>query len=148
MRRKQTKQSERAPNNAHTAGVFTRIKAFIVDMFMINMPILYFMVYVILGGRDAFLNNQTAIFVCTALFGFILSIFFAAAGQSPGYKAYDIKLTDVRTGKKPHFFKAYFRFLGFIFSGVTRIGLLLAFFRADKRCLHDIFSGTICTKCK
>ena len=117
-------------------------------MFMINMPILYFTVYVILGGRDEFLNNQPAILICTLVFGIALSVFFAALGQSPGYKAYNIELADLKTGKKPYFFRAYFRFLCFILSGVTIIGLLFAFFRNDKRCLHDILSDTVCIECK
>ncbi|MDR2080601.1 MAG: RDD family protein [Campylobacteraceae bacterium] len=148
MRRKTTKHGEVKLENERAARVSKRIKAFIVDMFMINMPILYFTAYIILGGRSEFLNNQTAIFACTAVFGLILSIFFAAAGQSPGYKAYQIKLVDIHTKEKPRFFRAYFRFFCFIFSGVTIAGLLLAFFRTDRKCLHDIFSGTFCTECK
>ncbi|MDR2790979.1 MAG: RDD family protein [Campylobacteraceae bacterium] len=149
MRRKNIiKYNKIKLENEHAAPVFKRVKAFIIDMFMINMPILYFTAYVILDGRSEFLNSQTAIFACTAVFGFILSLFFAAAGQSPGYKAYQIKLIDMRTREKPRFFRAYFRFFCFIFSGVTIIGLLLAFLRADKKCFHDIFSDTVCIECK
>ncbi|MDR1614974.1 MAG: RDD family protein [Campylobacteraceae bacterium] len=130
------------------APISKRIKAFIVDMFMINMAVLYFMTYIVLGGKEEFRQNQFAIFVCTMIFGFILSVFFALKGQSPGYKAYNIELIDLQTGKKPHFFRAYFRFLSFVFSGAVIIGLALAFFREDKKCLHDILSDTICTECK
>ncbi|MDR1975791.1 MAG: RDD family protein [Campylobacteraceae bacterium] len=130
-----------------SAPISRRVKAFIIDMFMINMAILYFAVYIILGSREEFLQNQSAIFICTMVFGVILSIFFAAKGQSPGYKAYDIKLIDARTGEKPGFFRAYWRFLCFMFSGAIVVGLLLVFFRDDKKSLHDILSDTICIEC-
>jgi uncharacterized RDD family membrane protein YckC len=146
MRRKNIKQVKVAP--VISAPIFKRVKAFIVDMFMINMVVLYFMTYAVLGGKDEFRQNQPAIFICTIIFGFILSIFFAVKGQSPGYKAYNMELIDLKTEKKPYFFRAYFRFFCFIFSGVTIVGLLLAFFRSDKKCLHDILSDTICTECK
>jgi uncharacterized RDD family membrane protein YckC len=131
-----------------TASISKRIKAFIIDMFMINMAVLYFAAYIVLGGKDEFQQNQPAIFICTMVFGFILSVFFALKGQSPGYKAYNIKLIDLKTGEKPRFFRAYFRFICFIFSGATIIGLAIAFFRNDKKSLHDILSDTICTECK
>ncbi|MDR2635496.1 MAG: RDD family protein [Campylobacteraceae bacterium] len=125
-------------------SISKRVKAFIIDMFMINMPILYFAVYIVLGGRDEFLNNQLAIFICTLAFGVILSIFFATAGQSPGYKAYGIRLADMQTKKKLGFFRAMWRFVCFVIFGALLIGFLPAFFRDDKRCLHDIFSDTAC----
>jgi uncharacterized RDD family membrane protein YckC len=148
MRHENAKHDKNKLKNECAAPIFKRIKAFIIDMFMINMPVLYFTTYVILGGRREFLNNQIVIFACTAVFGLILSIFFAAAGQTPGYRAYQIKLIDIHTGEKPRFFRVYFRFFCFIFSGVTIVGLLLAFFRMDKKCFHDIFSDTVCTECK
>ncbi|MDR0761446.1 MAG: RDD family protein [Campylobacteraceae bacterium] len=141
---KAEKQAKTIPSLLQSASIFKRIKAFIVDMFMINMPILYFTVYIILGGRDEFLNNQPAILICTMIFGVILSIFFAVTGQSPGYKAYGIQLMDLQTKQKPGFFRAMWRFLCFVVFGAIFIGFLPAFFRKDKRCLHDILSDTIC----
>ncbi|MDR1007661.1 MAG: RDD family protein [Campylobacteraceae bacterium] len=142
------KQTQAISTLQQSASVFKRVKAFIVDMFMINMPILYFTAYIILGGRDEFLNNQPAILICTLVFGVILSIFFAIAGQSPGYKAYGIRLINIQIQKKPGFFRAMWRFLCFVIFGAIFIGFLPAFFRDDKRCLHDILSNTICIECK
>jgi uncharacterized RDD family membrane protein YckC len=142
------KQAVLASKTPQSASVSKRVKAFIVDMFMINMPLLYFAVYIVLDGRDEFLNNQPAILICTLVFGIILSIFFTVTGQSPGYKAYNIQLTDLQTKQKPGFFRAMWRFLCFAIFGSVFIGFLPAFFRNDKRCLHDILSDTVCTECK
>lgn len=69
-----------------------RIKAFITDMFMINMPILYIATYIVLGSKEAFTNNQLAIFICVSLFGIILSLFFCISAQTPGYRYMNLKL--------------------------------------------------------
>lgn len=123
-------------------STFSRLKAFLIDMFMIHIPILYFTTYVLLDGKDDFKSNQIVIFSCTMIFGLILSIFFSKKGQSPGYKAYDLKLIDIKTGKNPSFLRVFFRFLAFIFSCVSLVGILIIFFREDKKCLHDILSKT------
>ncbi len=121
-----------------------RFKAFIVDIFMIYIPILYISTYGILGSKEAFLQNHFVIFIDTFLFGFILSIFFAKTGQSPGFKAYEMILLDDKTQKKPSFLKAFFRYFCFLISGTTIIGLFLCFFRKDKKTLHDLMSDTRC----
>lgn len=73
-----------------------RIKAFITDMFMINMPILYLTTYVFLDGKDAFSQNQAAIFACVGLYGVILSLFIAISAQSPGYRYMGLKIIQKR----------------------------------------------------
>lgn len=126
-----------------SSSIISRFKAFITDMFMIYIPILYITTYVVLDGKDDFLSNQIAVFVDVFLLGFILCIFFAKSGQSPGYRAYEIKLVDKKTLKKPSFFKAFWRYFCFLLSGASVIGLFVCFFRKDKQNLHDLISGTI-----
>lgn len=142
--KKPTQTSKKESNNSYikNAFIFQRIKAFLIDMFMINMPILYFTTYVVLGSREAFQQNSIAIFICTLIFGIIMSVFFSLKGQTPGYKAYELKLVDDKTGESPTFLKALFRYFCFIFSFVILIGVLMAFFRKDGKNLHDILSKT------
>ncbi len=125
------------------ASVLSRFKSFVVDIFMIYTPILYITTYVVLDGKDDFLANQIAVFVDTFLLGLILSIFFAKSSQSPGYKAYDIRLLDKKTMKSPSFLRAFFRYFVFLISGASLVGLVLCFFRKDKQNLHDLLSRTI-----
>ncbi|MDR0467532.1 MAG: RDD family protein [Campylobacteraceae bacterium] len=142
VKQKKPKNSSQKESEHKNAFVAQRIKAFLIDMFMINMPLLYFTTYVVLGSKEAFQQSSIAIFVCTVIFGLILSIFFSIKGQTPGYKAYEIKLIDDKTEKKPTFFRAFFRYFCFILAFVTLFGVLMMFFRKDSRNLHDILSKT------
>lgn len=125
-----------------TAPLLSRFKAFVVDLFIILMPILYIMTYLILDGKDDFQQNQFAIFICSLLFGVILSIFFAKNGQSPGYRAYDLWLVDDKTKKNPNFIKLILRYIIFLFSCAFVFGIVLALIRKDKKNLHDLLTKT------
>lgn len=144
---KQKKFQKPKPKEKKTLSIFLRIKAFIIDTFMIYIPILYFTTYVILGSKEAFLENQFAIFIDIFLFGFILTIFFSIKGQSPGYKAYEIELIDMKTEKRVKFLKAFWRYFCFLIAGASVVGLFLCFFREDRLNLHDILSKTKAIKC-
>jgi uncharacterized RDD family membrane protein YckC len=140
---KQNKITKKNQNEQRLASIPKKIKAFVIDMFMINMPILYIAAYLILNGKEDFQQNPAAIFICTMLFGLIMSILFFKFAQTPGYKAYEIKLVDAKTGKTVGFFRCFFRFVCFIFSGTILVGLLLCFFRKDGKNLHDLLSNTV-----
>lgn len=126
-----------------------RLVAFVTDMFMINMPILYVATYLVLGSKEAFLENQVAIFICVALFGIVLSIFFALSGQTPGYKYAGLRLinksdsNDLSESKpNPSFLIAFLRYLLWIVSVVSIVGVLMALFRKDSRTFYDVVCKT------
>jgi hypothetical protein len=80
-----------------------RLKAFIVDSFMLLMPIFYIVFYLVFGSRQGFAEHmvQGWLLVLTLLLSSPHS-FFHARGQTPGYKAYDIILIDLtHANKKP-----------------------------------------------
>lgn len=131
-----------AKTKAGIAPIFLRIKAFIVDMFFIAMPLLYITTYLILGSKEAFQENQFAIAIVWAIYGLITSVFIAKSAQTPGYKFAEIYLIDLKTGRKISFFKAFLRFVCFILAGFSIVGLLLCFFRKDKLNLHDLLTQT------
>ncbi|MBQ2431353.1 MAG: RDD family protein [Campylobacter sp.] len=131
-----------AKTKAGIAPIFLRIKAFIVDMFFIAMPLLYITTYLILGSKEAFQENQFAIAIVWAIYGFITSIFITKSAQTPGYKFSQIYLIDLKTGRKISFFKAFLRFVCFILAGFSIVGLFLCFFRKDKLNLHDLLTQT------
>lgn len=122
------------------APISLRVKAFIIDIFLIAMPILYITTYLVLDGKDDFRSNQTAIFVCNVLYAIIICIFFAIKAQSPGYKSQNIYLINIRTGKRLSFIHVAIRFLCFVLAGFSFFGLLMVFFRTDKLALHDLMS--------
>jgi uncharacterized RDD family membrane protein YckC len=119
-----------------------RAKAFIVDMFMIMMPIMYITTYILMDGKNDFQSNEIARWATAFVFGFVLCAFWKISGQSPGLKAYDLKLVDASTCNNISWPKSFLRYLIFIFSAVTILGLFLPFFRKDKRTIQDIIANT------
>jgi len=138
---KKTQLKSKEPT-VNYAGYVDRIKAFITDMFMIYAPILYLMAYVVMNGKDDFQSSDLAPLVGVSIYGLIYAVLLSKFGQTPGKKAYTIKVVDSKTYKNISFFRALFRFVAFLFSATILIGILLPFYRKDKRALHDLLSGT------
>ncbi len=124
------------------AGFIVRTKALITDLFMIYAPILYIITYVVMGGKDDFQSSQLAPLVGVTLYALIYAVLLARSGQTPGKKAYDIKVVDAKTFETVSFFRAFLRFAAFLFSAMTLLGIFILFYRNDKRTLHDLLSGT------
>ena len=124
------------------ASPLFRFKAFVTDMFMIMMPIMYLTTYVIMDGADSFKGSETSRWVTMAIYGVITVIFWIRTGQTPGFKAYDLRLVDDHTRKPIGYGLAIARYMMFIFSAVSIIGILLPFFRKDKKTLQDILMQT------
>ncbi len=125
------------------ARYIDRIKAFITDMFMIYAPILYVTAYLIMDGKDDFQSSELAPLLGVSLYAFIYALLLSKFGQTPGKKAYDLKVVDDKTGEYIGFFKSLFRFIAFLFTATTLLGLFLPFYRKDRKALHDLLSGTI-----
>jgi len=150
--KKQTKQNNSKKQNQKTKYIYAsypdKIKALITDMFMIYAPILYLIAYVVMGGKDEFQSSQFAPFIGVTLYGIIYSVLISKFGQTPGKKAYELKVVDDKTGENISFFRAFCRFVSFLFSATILLGLLTPFYRKDKKALHDIMCSTIEIKIK
>lgn len=148
-----------------------RIKAFITDMFMINMPLLYLTTYVFLDGKNDFTHNQSAILACGIGYGLIISLFLAFTSQTPGYRYMGLKLVqkqdsnskqttiqeqltqDSNTLDKTHspfikisLFTSILRYILWLIGTSFLVGLLFGLFRRDGRLLHDVLCGTYVLK--
>jgi uncharacterized RDD family membrane protein YckC len=124
------------------ASILSRIKAFITDMFMIMMPIMYITTYIILDGKDEFQSSEPARWITMIVFGIITILFLIKKGQTPGLKAYSLKLIDSNTKQLITFPKAFFRYILFLIASVSIVGALLPFFRKDKKTLQDLATNT------
>jgi uncharacterized RDD family membrane protein YckC len=142
-KQKAKKAKEKAQPSVAYARYPDRIKALITDMFMIYAPILYIITYVVLNGKDEFQSNQWAPFIGVTLYGLIYAILISKFGQTPGKKAYLIKVVDDKTYENIGFFRAFCRFIAFLFSATILLGLLVPFYRKDKKALHDILCNTV-----
>jgi uncharacterized RDD family membrane protein YckC len=148
--RKLKKQSKQTKTSKHSnvktlpyARISDKIKAFITDMFMIYMPILYIITYVIMGGKDAFQASNIAPLLGVSMYGIIYSLFIMKSGQTPGKKAYTIKVVDSKTLKNLSFIKAFISFFVFLLSATFLIGLIFPFFRKDRKSIHDLVCNTV-----
>ena len=120
-----------------------RIKALITDMFMIYIPILYIITYLVLGGKDDFQDSWIGQLVGVSLYAIIYATFLARTGQTPGKKAYTIRVVDSKKYEKISFLRSLWRFVAFLFSATIGVGLFVPFFREDNRALHDLMAGTV-----
>jgi uncharacterized RDD family membrane protein YckC len=125
------------------ASVGLKIKAFLTDAFMLLMPIMYVVFYLVMDGREDFAAHKLLgwIYILLPLV-LVQTIFMYLTGQTPGYRAYHITLIDENTKKKPSLFVIIFRNLAAILSLFTLLGWALMFFRKDNKTLHDLLSAT------
>ena len=134
-------------NNFQYASILDRLKAFLTDTFMLMMPIMYLIIYIVMGSlKDA--GNQKIITwsYILIILGIVVISFYTISGQTPGLKAYNLKVIDIQTGKKPNIILSFLRYLLFNITFFTFIGLFLPLFRKDKRALYDLLSGTAIVK--
>ncbi len=120
-----------------------RIKAFITDMFMIYIPILYIITYIFMDGAADFQDSQLAPLLGVSIYGLVYAVLLAKYGQTPGKKAYHIKVINSKTHENISYFMAFIRFFAFLFTATTLLGLLLPLYREDKKSLHDILASTV-----
>jgi uncharacterized RDD family membrane protein YckC len=121
----------------------SKIKAFLTDSFMLLMPIMYVVIYLIMGSRENAGAERLMSWVYILVPLIILqTLFMVAKGQTPGYKAYKIEVVDDSTGERPSFPVTLFRNTLAILSAMTLVGWALMFFRKDKKNLHDLLSNT------
>ncbi len=123
------------------APLSKRLKAFVVDSFMLLMPILYVVFYLVFGSRQGFSEHMVQGWLLVLLPYFsTTTLFFLRTGQTPGYKAYDITLIDLRTNKKPSFTTLCFRFTLWILTATSLFLLFLPFVRKDRLGVYDLLS--------
>jgi len=129
------------------ATVGDKLKAFLTDSFMLLMPIMYIVFYLVMDGREGFAAHKALgwLYILIPLV-IVQTIFMVKTGQTPGYRAYNIEVIDDTTGKRPTPFLILFRNLSAILSMATIFGWMLMFFRKDNKNLHDLLSGTAIVK--
>ena len=126
------------------AGNGIKAKAFLTDTFMLFMPIVYFVIYVVMGGLEGAGAERLLTWSYTLIpFLTILTIFmFKDEGRTPGARAQKLKVINFQTLEKPSLFEIIFRNFSFLLTLSIPFMWFVPFFRKDKRGLHDFLSGT------
>jgi uncharacterized RDD family membrane protein YckC len=125
------------------ASLPSRLKAFLTDTFLITTPIFYIVIYLIMGSGEEFSQNRT---VGWGIIFFVhigvISIFWLKNGQTPGLRAYDIKLVDNLSKQKISIIQVFVRYITTLFAVVSIFLLFIPFFNKDKKTFQDILSNT------
>ena len=126
------------------ASLPSRLKAFLTDTFLITTPILYIVIYLIMGSGEEFAQNRIMGWgIIFAVHAAIILIFWLKNGQTPGLKAYDIKLVDNMTKQRVSVIQVIVRYLTTLIAVVSIFLLFIPFFNKDKKTFQDILSNTI-----
>jgi len=136
------KRREERPKRVY-ATKMSKLKAFLTDSFMLVMPIMYAVFYLVMGGREGFAAHKALgwLYILIPLV-IVQTLFMFKTGQTPGYRTYEITLIDEHTGERPSLFIIFFRNAAAILSLFTIFGWLMMFFRKDGKTLHDLLSNT------
>lgn len=140
-RQKKGQQAEKLKRDYAGSGL--KIKAFLTDAFMLVMPIMYIVFYLVMGGREGFAEHKALgwLYILIPLV-IVQTAFMYKTGQTPGYRAYNITVIDESTGEKPSLFVIVFRNLSAVLSLFTIFGWVMMFFRKDHKTLHDLLSNS------
>ena len=125
------------------ASIPSRLKAFLTDSFLITTPIVYIVMYMILGGREGFADNMILGWVL--IFGpiaFIITFLWYVKFQTPGMKAYSLRIVN-QSHKRISFLQAIIRFCATLFAIASLFLLFVPFFNKEKKTFQDILSNTI-----
>ena len=148
MRWRATKKGKKEQKNALTstpsiARFQRRFKAFIVDSFMLLMPILYIVFYLIYGSREGFAAHMLQGWLLILIpYGSITILFLKRSGQTPGYKAYDLMLIDLKTKGTASLLQLCVRYILLLLTTLSILGLFAPLIRKDKLALYDLVSQT------
>jgi len=148
-----TKQSKSNNKNTSTkkenvliesSPLSTRLRAFLTDTFLITTPILYIVIYLIMGSGEAFSEDRLKGWSIILVIHLLIIIFFwFVKGQTPGLKAYGLKIVDALTKNRISFVQSLIRYSATVFVVVSFFLIFLPFIRKDKKTFQDLISNTI-----
>ena len=142
-KKKSTSKKASEQNKLPFAYNIDKAKAFLTDSFMILMPVMYIIIYLGFGSLQNVAQHRGATWAAIlGVLGLIVVLLYTIKGQTPGLKAYNLKVIDIQTKKKPSFISSILRYVFFTINFFSIFGLAYSLFRKDRRGLHDLLSGT------
>jgi uncharacterized RDD family membrane protein YckC len=139
---KEQKKSKSDKNSFIIASKRDYFKAFLTDSFMLLMPIMYIVFYAVFDGREGFAAHKLLgwLYILVPL-TIIEAIFLIKNAQTPGMKAYNLKLIFIPTNSKPDATTIWLRQILSKISFLT-FAWIAIFFSKDRRTLPDKIAGT------
>ena len=147
---KQKKVNDKKVNNTQEitqspcASLPNRFKAFLTDSFLITTPITYIVMYLILGGGTEFAENRTIGWsIILGVSALVIIFFWYVKYQTPGMKAYGVKIVSTVSKDRISFTQAIIRYIATLFAMTSIFLMFIPFFNKDKKTFQDIISNTI-----
>lgn len=141
----------------HYAGFWSRLLAFVTDVFMIGIPITIIIMIFFgydqmhsAGFSDALMQtpqaeahapNPLASLLQLLLYSGSFILFWKVSGQTPGMKMAGMKIVDAKDFKGASYFQLVIRFISYFLS-LFLFGYLWGLFRKDKKMFQDLVSRT------
>ena len=121
-----------------------RAKAFLTDIFMLFMPIMYAVIYLVMDGREGASEQKFLAWIYVMVpYLILLTVFmYKDEGRTPGARSQGLKVIDFHTLDNPSLFSIVFRNLMLPFSLFIPIFWFVPLFRKDGRTIHDLLSAT------
>ncbi len=122
---------------------WARVFAVIMDNFLLLAPIT--ILTGVIFGYDALKHpetNHVAGNFQMVVYLIVTVLFWKYTGQTPGKKAFGLKVVDAKTFEIPSTWKLAIRFVSYFLSMVSLVGFFIPLFREDRRALHDLIAGT------
>jgi len=144
LKRKQNKKTKVKKEIIYNckSSLIDRFKAFITDSFMILMPIMYVTIYLIMGDREGFKQNMAlGWLIILGVNYFVVVLFWFFKQQTPGLKAYELKIVT-KKHKKPNIFQLSVRFFVTLLNFIFLFSFFIPLFNKDRLTLQDILSQT------
>jgi uncharacterized RDD family membrane protein YckC len=126
------------------ASLGLKTKAFLTDVFMILMPLLYLVIYIIMGGLESASHEKLLSWTYTLIpYTIIISTFMIKdKGRSPGMRSQSLQVVNTITQTPASAFSIAFRNISFLLTLALPFVWILPFFRKDNKGLHDLLSAT------
>lgn len=121
----------------------SRFKAFLTDTFLITTPILYIVIYLIMGSGQEFAQNRSLGWgIIFTIHFIIISIFWLKNGQTPGLKAYDLKLVSNKDLQRVSVFQVVIRYFSTLISIISIFFIFTPYINKERKTFQDIVSNT------
>ncbi len=142
IKQKNETNTRKVADEPQLAGRSERLKALVVDSFMLLMPLMYIVIYLVFGSRETFAAHRLEgwVYILVPLL-LIMALFWSGSGQTPGLRAYDLRLVKRHSLEAPDFLSALLRAILMCVTLPT-FGWILFFLRRDALTPHDLLSGT------
>jgi uncharacterized RDD family membrane protein YckC len=126
-----------------TSKLSARFKAFLTDTFLITTPILYIVIYLVMGSGQEFAQNRSLGWgIIFAIHFIIIAIFWLKNGQTPGLKAYDLKLVDNKTLSRVSVLQVIIRYFATLASIISIFFIFTPYINKERKTFQDIVSNT------